>query len=74
MIRTLLTNPILINPQIDFLLWLQGIREATGGIFDNFFLTLTSFGETLIVFTVISLIYWCFSPKAGLFLFSLNGI
>ena len=58
MIRTLLTNPILINPQIDFLLWLQGIREATGGIFDNFFLTLTSFGETLIVFTVISLIYW----------------
>ncbi|MCR4881683.1 MAG: phosphatase PAP2 family protein [bacterium] len=74
MIREFLTSSFWINPQIDFLLWLQNIREATGGLFDNIFLKLTALGETLIPFTVMCVIYWCFSPKSGICLFSLNGI
>lgn len=74
MLREFLTSQTIITPQIDFLLYLQNMREATNGAFDQLILFLTTFGETLMPFTIMCLIYWCFSPKAGVFLFSLNGI
>ena len=73
MIREFLTNSSWISPQIDFLLLLQNLREATNGVFDGFFLNTTMLGETLIPYTIMCLIYWCFCPKSGLFLFSLNA-
>ena len=74
MLREFLTNNTIITPQIDFLLFLQNLRELSDGAFDQTFALLTRFGETLIPFTIMCLIYWCYSQKAGLFLFSLNGI
>lgn len=74
MIREFLTSSSWINPQIDFLLLLQNFREISGGVFDNLFLFLTMFGEALIPFCIICVIYWCFNPKSGMFLFSLNGV
>ena len=72
MIREFLINSNWINPQLDFLILLQNFREASGGILDDLFLNLTRFGEALIPFCIICIIYWCFNPKSGIFLFSLN--
>ncbi len=54
-----------IEPQIEYLLILQNVRELTNGIFDNFFIFLTSFGEINIPVMSICLIYWCINKKYG---------
>ena len=74
MLREFLTSNSIITPQIDFLLLLQGLRETMPDIFSKLFLQLTGLGETLIPFSIMCLIYWCFSARAGLFLFLLNGV
>ena len=73
MIHEFLSDPNWLSPQIDYLLWLQGIREHLGPVFDNLFLHITMFGEILIPTLVISLIYWCIDSEAGLYLFGLNS-
>lgn len=53
---------------ISILLFLQFLREATGGIFDTFFLTcayLTDLRNVLFLFTIV---YWCIDKKLGEFL------
>ena len=54
--------------QLDYLLWLQNLREATGGILDTFFLSITHFGEVLIPLSFLALIYWSLNKKLGEFL------
>lgn len=57
-----------LNYQLEYLLWLQNIREVTSGFFDTFFLSLTYFGELYIPITFIALVYWCLNKKVGEFL------
>lgn len=56
--------------QIDYLLLLQNFRSVTHHIFDNFFLTITLFGQIFIPLTLICLIYWCINKKNGFFILS----
>ena len=55
--------------QIDYLLLLQSFREYTGGIFDNFFLTVTHFGESTYPLFMIAGIYWCINSKLGMYIY-----
>ena len=73
-IHELLSNPTWINPQIDYLLWIQNMRMNFGPGLDTFFMSLTRFGEMTIPTLIMCLIYWCFDSMAGLYLFSLNGL
>ncbi|MBR1424478.1 phosphatase PAP2 family protein [bacterium] len=73
MIHEMLMAKGLIAPQIDFLLFLQNIRIQTGGVFDNFFLEITTLGELLFPTLFMCLIYWCVDFRAGIYLFTLNS-
>ena len=56
------------------MLFLQFLRQITGGIFDSFFVTCSLFGETTLVLILISAIYWCLDKKLGEYiLLSLAG-
>lgn len=54
--------------QIQYLLLLQHFREATHGIFDCFFMTMTWFGEFFIPVSFLAIIYWVVNKRAGTFL------
>ena len=68
-----LSNPHWINPQIDFLLFLQNIRIGHFEIFDKFFLSITVFGEFWLPTLICAVTYWCIDFRAGVYLFSLAG-
>ena len=53
--------------QIDYLLWFQNFRDITHHIFDNFFLTITTFGEIIIPIIFICTLYWTINKKIGQF-------
>jgi len=74
MLHEFLSNSNWLNPQIDYLLWLQNIRLHLGPVFDNLFLSITSLGEIFIPTLVISLVYWCIDSEAGMYLFGLNSL
>ena len=57
-----------LDSQIEYLLWLQNIRESLNGFLDPFFMSVTYFGEYLIAFAFLGLIYWSVNKKAGEFL------
>ena len=69
----LLTNEVWLNPQVDYLLWLQNIRNVTGGVLDQFFLNVSKLGEILWPTVVVCIVYWCIDFKFGLYLFTLNS-
>ena len=73
MITEFLTSDSWINPQLDYLLYLQNLREMSGGIFDNAFLSLTKLGELLFPTMIMCIVYWCIDFRAGLYLFAVNG-
>lgn len=50
---------------ISYLLLLQSLRESTGGIFNNFFAYVTTYGETAVLTLIFALIYWCINKKTG---------
>lgn len=50
---------------IAYLLLLQEIREACGGIFDDFMLQITSLGEGTITFLLLAAVYWCIDKRSG---------
>lgn len=50
---------------ISYILFLQKIREATGGVFSNIALTVTSLGEPVITYLLLAWIYWCVDKSAG---------
>ena len=68
-----LSNPQWINPQIDFLIYLQHFRVGPLESLDKFFLSVTVLGEFWIPTLICSLVYWCIDFKAGIYLFSLEG-
>lgn len=74
MINEWLTADWWLNPQIDYLVWLQNIRLSTAGAFDNLFLHITAFGELVIPTIVVCIIYWCIDLDAGFYLFTLQGL
>lgn len=58
---------------IQYLLFLQELREATGHVLDGLFLTVTEFGSSTMLVVAISLFYWCVDKKTGVFM-ALSGI
>ena len=54
--------------QIEYLLLLQQLRDATNGVFDIFFMSATWFGEVIIPLGFLAVIYWYFDKKAGIFM------
>lgn len=54
--------------QIDYLLALQNFREISNHVFDNFFLTITTFGEVTIPILFICALYWCINKSAGIYI------
>ena len=52
-----------LAPQIEYLLFLQNLREITGGTFEQFFMFITSLGEITLPVLFIAFIYWCISKK-----------
>ena len=69
-----LSNPSWIGPQIDFLLFLQNIRLGCSDIIDKFFLSITIFGEFWLPTLICAITYWCIDFKAGMYLFTLEGL
>ena len=67
------SNPSWINPQIDFLLFLQNIRIAHFESFNSLFLSITILGELWLPSLICAIVYWCIDLRAGLYLFSLAG-
>ena len=68
-----LSEPSWINPQIDFLLYLQNIRTAHFEAFDKLFLSITILGEFWFPTLICAITYWCIDVRAGLYLFSLES-
>lgn len=52
---------------IAYLLFLQHLRELTGGMLDSFMAYITTYGEELLTMMLVAAIYWCISKKQGLF-------
>ncbi len=50
---------------IQYLIFLQALREAFGGMFDAFMLKATEMGEQTITFLLMAFIYWCVDKRAG---------
>ncbi len=53
---------------INYLLMLQNLREATGGVLDVFMELITKLGETSTVVFFIGLVYWGISKRRGIYL------
>jgi len=69
-----LSNPNWINPQIDCLIFLQHFRTGNLENFDKFFLSITVLGEFWLPTLICAITYWCIDFKAGIYLFSLEGL
>ena len=50
---------------ISYLLFLQRLREAVGGILDGFMLEITSMAESVPTFLLLAGIYWCIDKRTG---------
>ena len=57
--------------QLDFLLYIQHLREVTSNQFDGLFLFITSFAEYIIPTLLITFFYWIYNKKYGAF-FAIN--
>lgn len=53
---------------IAYLLLLQRFREVTGDVLNNFFNTITEFGNGIIFYAALAGIYWAVSKKTGIYL------
>jgi len=50
---------------INYLLFLQSIREAVGGIFNSFMMQMTVLGEATAAFLLLAAVYWCLDKRSG---------
>ncbi len=50
---------------MDYLLFLQNLRQALGGFLDGFFLILSRLAESPVPYLFIAWIYWCENKNAG---------
>ncbi len=53
---------------IQYLLWLQNIRESMGGSLDGFFLFLSKLPISFVALTILALIYWSVDNRAGIYI------
>ncbi len=53
---------------IQYLLLLQNLREATGGVLNGAFELITKLGEASVVTLLVALVYWCVDKREGIFL------
>ena len=53
---------------IQYLLFLQNLREATGGVLNGAFELITKLGEASIVTLLAAFVYWCLDKREGIFL------
>lgn len=53
---------------IQYLLFLQNLREAAGGALDGVFELITKLGEASVVTLLLALVYWCVDKREGIFL------
>jgi membrane-associated phospholipid phosphatase len=60
-----------INPQIDYLLYLQTLR-GVHPFLDQFFIFITNFGGVAFPLIFMCAIYWCIDSKKGIYLFLLS--
>ncbi|MDD6655680.1 MAG: phosphatase PAP2 family protein [Lachnospiraceae bacterium] len=51
---------------IQYLLWLQELRNATGGAMDAFFEFISDFVHGTYAYLMMAAIYWCIDKKAGI--------
>ena len=70
MLHEFLSGSSWIDPQIDYLLFLQNIRLQYGG--EGLFMGITKFGEFFISTVVMCIVYWCIDFKTGVYLFGIN--
>ena len=52
---------------IEFLLFLQQLREATFGLLDGFFLQLSVLAEPFYALAIMSVVYWCLDKALGMY-------
>ena len=57
-----------LDLQLNYLLWLQNIRESLNGFFDPLFLSLSLFGSFILPICTFALIYWGLNKKVGEFI------
>lgn len=50
---------------IQYLLFLQNLREVFGNVFDAFFIEITTYSEALAAFVLLGLVYWCVDKRTG---------
>ena len=60
--------------QIKYLLILQHLRDITNGVFDNFFISITWFGELIIPLSVMAIVYWGINKRIGQFMLFTFGL
>lgn len=53
---------------IQYLLFLQDLREATGGVLNGAFGLVTKLGEASVVTLLAAFVYWCIDKREGIFL------
>lgn len=53
---------------IQYLLLLQNLREATGGVLNGAFELITKLGEASIITLLAAFVYWCLDKREGIFL------
>lgn len=54
-----------MNILIDPLLFLQHLREMSGGLFDTFFTSCSFYGESVSTIALIAIFYCCIDKKNG---------
>ena len=54
---------------ISYLLFLQNLRNATGGVFDSFMTYITTYGEELLPMILVATIYWAVNKRQGVYTF-----
>lgn len=50
---------------MEYLYFLQNLREASGGFFDNFFLAVKNIGNGTFSFLFLAIVYWCIDKRCG---------
>lgn len=52
---------------IEYLLFLQNLREATNGVLDSFMAYITTYGEELLAMMIVAAVYWCVDKNQGIY-------
>lgn len=67
MLHEILTNPTILKPQIDYLVFLQNLRTPE---LDFLFLNITKLAESIMPYIFVSLCYWLIDKRTGFVLFA----